>query len=143
MLKQNNLYDFLSNNEKHLLNKWFLTKQDRINVGWYSECIEVLGWTIGLWNEIEYLDVCNEDKLVDKTPNPNQNFQNFITNSKLIDKEKIYSEFDFIYRMHNIAKKEYIGKLNIQTESAYREKHRAILWVVGIENDWDNIITDT
>ena len=143
LIEQHNLNSSLSKNEKDILNKWFLTKQDKINIGWYSESIEVLGWSIGLWDKIEYIDVCDEYRQAENTPDINKSTISFFEKIKLIDKNRIYEEFDFIYRMHGIAKKQNIGKLDNNTESTYREKHKAIIWLAGIEEDWDNINTDT
>lgn len=143
LLKKNNLTKYLSPNEKKLFTKLWISRQDKIDIDWYSECIEILGWTIGLWQNIETLDICDEDKQVDNIPNPHDDYSQFVDKAKLIDKGLIYSEADFIYRMYYIAKRQSIGNLKNNSKSAYRERLRAIDWVVNKKTNWDEVSTDT
>lgn len=143
LLKKNNLLESLSTNEKKLFNKLWLTRQDKIDIGWFSEAIEILGWTIGLWKNIEILDICDEDKQVENTPHPHDDYNHFIDQAKLIKKTLIYSEADFIYRMYWIAKRQTIGKLKNNSRSAYKERLKAIHWVINKNSNWDEVSIDT
>src|SRR5690554_4011017 len=55
------LNDALSENEKKLLFKSSLTKQEKADISWLPEAIEVLGWAIGLWINIPFTEQCDED----------------------------------------------------------------------------------
>jgi len=141
-LTQYNLLDALSKDERKMLKKMFLTKQDKINVLWFAEAIEILGWTIGLWSEVKELDFCNEDRQADKVPQ-RKDPTDFIENAKLIDRFEIYQMADLIYRLHWNAKRKIIGNLGDNSNDVYSERHKAINWVLGTDENWDEVQADT
>lgn len=141
-LREYQLEGFVSGNEKKILTKWFLTKQDRIDASWLSESIEVLGWTIGLWNTIDPLKPCDEDKQILALP-LKKNPIEFINSAQLIDKVEIYKEADFIYRLHWTAKRQTFGELKTHHNDIYSERHKAINWIIEKGTEWDDITTDT
>ena len=141
-LKEYGLINELSNWENEILTKKTLTKQDKINIDWVTESIEVLGWAIGLWNEIPLLDECNENRQADSII-INENPSKFISTSKLIPINEIQEQADLIYRLHWIAKRTEIGRIGKHSNDVYIERHKAINWIIGIGKDWDTINTDT
>jgi hypothetical protein len=141
-LNKHGLISDLSKNEQKILSKFFLTKQDKINIDWVTENIEVLGWAIGLWNDIPILKKSNEERQADNIP-IHQDPSDFINNAELISKEQIYSQADLIYRLHWIAKRDSIGELGKNSNDVYMERHKAINWIIDNEINWDNVPTDT
>ncbi len=141
-LKRYGLYNDLSPQEKKVLNSLFLSKQARTDVDWLTEGIEVLGWAIGLWDEFSPLEQCNEDRQADVVA-LKQDPSDFINNTRLIEVEKILQQADLIYRLHWVAKRAKVGRLGEYSNDIYTERHKAINWVIGIEECWDEIRTDT
>ncbi|MDO3695650.1 DUF4272 domain-containing protein [Wenyingzhuangia sp. chi5] len=141
-LKEYGLIDELSNWENKILTKKTLTKQDKVNIDWVTESIEVLGWAIGLWSEIPLLNECNEDRQADNVP-LNENPVKFITTAEIIPLNEIQEQADIIYRLHWIAKRTEIGKIGKHSNDVYMERHKAINWIIGLSKDWDTINTDT
>lgn len=141
-LKTYKLDPFLSQKERKLLNKWFLSRQDRIDASWVTESIEVLGWSIGLWDSINPLERCDEDKQA-KTLPVKRDPTEFIEGAKLIDKIELYKQADLIYRLHAIAKRKTFGKLKGNTADVYSERHKAINWIINTNMPWDDVVVDT
>lgn len=141
-LRKYNLYQSLSNAENSLLHKWILRKQDKIDSMWASESIEILGWSIGLWNEFDYLTLCNEDRQIEHLPMRKDPFD-FISKAKLIDTRRIYIESDLLSRLHWISKRQTFGTLGKNTRDVYSERCKAINWIVDNRQNWDEVNTDT
>ena len=141
-LKKHGLYSYLSKDEQKLLSKFFLTKQDKINIDWVPESVEILGWAIGLWKDVPILKQCDEDRQADIIP-IRKNPDDFIQTAKLISAVEIYSQADLIYRIHWIAKRDAIGELGIHSNDIYLERHKAINWIINNEINWDDVQTDT
>ena len=137
-----NLNKALSDYEKKLLSKSFLSKQEKADISWLPEAIEVLGWAIGLWTNILFMEQCDEDRQADNIP-IKQDPDGFYRKAKLISKVEIYKMADLMYRMHWIAKRREIGNLGTYSNDVYMERHKAINWIIGINNNWDEIQTDT
>jgi hypothetical protein len=141
-LKTFNLDQFLSPAEHRLLNKWILKKQDQVNAIWASEAIEILGWSIGLWDEFEHLKFCDEDRQISLIP-IRKDPAAFIASANLIEKETIYQEADLIFRLHWLSKREDFGKFKTNTRDVYHERHRAINWIIDNTQNWDDVNNDT
>ncbi|HEY0741548.1 MAG TPA: DUF4272 domain-containing protein [Chryseosolibacter sp.] len=141
-LKAFDLQQFLSPKERRLFSKWFLSNQDKINASWVTESIEVLGWSIGLWNKIDPLKRCDEDKQAQALP-VKRDPSEFINSAKLIDKVELYKEADLIYRLHWVSKRKKIGQLNDHSEGVYSERHKAINWIINKGTSWDDVSIDT
>ncbi len=140
-MKSYNLLNHATLEEQKILKKWFLTRQDKTNLSWMVEAIEILGWTIGLWPEISEVHFANEDRQADAVPQKKDPTK-FIQNAKRIDNNKIYQMADLTYRLHWTSKRENIGELGVNSSSVYKERHKAINWVLGVDS-WDEISADT
>lgn len=141
-LKRYGLYNDLSPHEQKVLSSLFLSKQARTDVDWVTEGIEVLGWAIGLWEEVSPLGPCNEDRQADVVA-LKQDPSDFINNARLIEVEKILQQADLIYRLHWVVKRAEVSSLGEFSNDIYKERHKAINWIIGIEECWDEIRTDT
>ena len=145
--KTEKLWDFVSEYEKKLLSKKKLTKKDRINISWQSECILLLLWTI---NKVDNLGLpieqCNIGEILDLLPNAFDTTKDFIQSAIVRPKVEILDKSDLIYRLHWAAREadskgeDVPGNFDI---GIIQEWHYAINWVTYYDENWDDIITDT
>jgi len=131
------LTDFASDRELGLLSDE-ISGQDRIDCTWLTECLQAISWCLQC-AKLDFDDYCDDD-LNTKFPEPFGDPGEFLESSQLRPFAEIYSMADLHYRYHWLARQG--RELNI-SESAIRERRRALDWVIGAELDWDEVPLDT
>ncbi|WP_052437389.1 DUF4272 domain-containing protein [Vibrio campbellii] len=140
-LNKFNLVGFVSNYEKGLLSQSSIEEQDKINMTWLAESAQALAWCICI-AELDHFKHCDND-LAQKIPfkvDPSE----FIANARLRSIQEIQAQSDLLYRMHwytrecRLTRKECKLSYNIVSE-----RRKAIDWVYGVEEDWDEVPLDT
>jgi len=135
------LMDFVSDYEKRLLEEENISEQDVINMTWLTEAVQSLAWCLGIVG-LDNFKHC-DDNLVEKIPlniDPNQ----FINEAKVRPIIEIQEQADLLYRMHWYARNcRLIGKECNFSEGIVSERRKAIDWVYGVEENWDEIPMDT
>jgi hypothetical protein len=136
----------LSPAEKILFEKEELTNQEKSNVLWRYECINVLLWSLGFIEELKYPSViCDVPMIMGLILE--QGREEFEATSELRSTSEILDEMDKVYRMNwacteaRIKGEEPSGNLN--PDIVY-ERHYVFYWLLHYKNqDWDDITTDT
>jgi len=140
-LDEYDLMDSVTDHEKSLLDLDILPEQERINASWLPECAQALAWCINL-AELNHFDHCDND-LASKIPFKSDPGA-FISNAALKPLEEIQQQSDLLYRMHWYARDCTLngveGPLN---EGIISRRRKAIDWVYGVEEDWDEVPIET
>jgi len=140
-LEQYDLLDDVTHHEKSLLELDILPEQERINASWLPECAQALAWCINVV-ELNHFDHCDND-LASKIPFKTDP-SGFISNAVLRPIEEIQQQSDLLYRMHWYARDcSLTGTESPLNEGVISERRKAIDWVYGVEEDWDEIPMDT
>ena len=141
-LKEYKLWEnAVTNTEKNSLEVEEISTEVKNEYSWLPESIQALAWCLGLV-ELDHFSHCDED-LADNFPLGNDpSF--FIKNAELRPIEQIQKECNLLYRLHWYAKKCYregdVSKVELGVIEARR---KAIDWVYGVENNWDEVPLDT
>ena len=131
-LKKYKLYNDLTEDEKELIGKTLYDEQDFIDAGWLQECIEILGWSLGMCNK--NLDHQNEATLSMAEYIPvMKNPERFIDKAALINIDVIYEEYLVLHHLYHFLKKE--DHLLIDADIIL-ERRRAMNWLVGVDLEW-------
>lgn len=139
-LKDYNLWSYVSHNEQSLLKNKDISEQEIIDIEWLTECSQALAWCLGLV-EMDHFKDYDED-LPDKIPIKKDPTE-FINNSKLRSIEEIQSQSDLLYRMHWYTKHIKFYQKSKLNQSIIVERRKAIDWVYGTEENWDEVPLDT
>lgn len=140
-LKKYALWEYVSGYEKTLLQSDVISEQDRINMEWLSESAQVLAWSIGIV-ELDHFKHCDDD-LATKIPYK-ENPADFIISAQLRPIDEIQEQSDLLYRMHWYARACNLeGKKCVLSASVILERRKAIDWVYGVKQDWDEVPLDT
>ena len=140
-LKKFKLWDYVSTYEKSLLQSDKISEQDRINMEWLSESAQALAWSISIV-ELDHFKHCDDD-LATKIPF-NSDPTNFIASAHLRPIEEIQEQSDLLYRMHWYTRNCKLTDTNcVLSTSTIAERRKAIDWVYGVEEDWDEVPLDT
>ncbi len=140
-IEKYNLVHFVSDYEKELLERKSVEGQDKINMTWLTESAQSLAWCIGLV-VLDHFTHCDDD-LADQIPFKTDP-SDFITNAKLRPIEEIQEQSDLLYRMHWYARNcSLTGKECEFSMSIISERRKAIDWVYGLEENWDEVPSDT
>jgi hypothetical protein len=140
-LEEYGLMGSVSNHERQLLAATRISKQEKINATWLSECAQVLAWAIGLV-DLDHFKPCDDD-LASKVPF-RQSPRDFIARAMLRPIPEIQVQADLLYRMHWYTRNcRLVGKTSLLSGGIISERRRAIDWVYGVEEDWDEIPMDT
>ena len=144
LLEHLNKYDLMphvSSYESELLSQDTIGDQDKINMSRLTECAQALAWCIGLVG-LDHFKHCDDD-LAHKIPfkaNPKE----FIQKAKLRPIAEIQEQSDLLYRMHWYARNcSLTGQECELNEGIVSERRKAIDWVYGVEEDWDEVPMDT
>lgn len=141
-LVESGLIGYASASEKALLGRTKHTEQEKINVGWLAECVQSLAWCMGLV-ELDSLRRC-DDNLASHFPRPFADPSKFIGAAQLRPFEEIYQQADLHYRLHWAARNaRLLGERSIVSEELIMERRKSLDWVIGVEEDWDEISLDT
>jgi|SRR5690242_2897195 len=146
-LKSEELWRFVSDDEKILFSKPELTEKDKINISWQSERIYIMLWTINKVNELGLpIDQCNVGEMLKLLPEFFQSTKEFISSSTSRTTLEILDASDLIYRLHwaarqaDLEEKEIPGDISL---GIVQEWHYAINWITFYDENWDEITTDT
>jgi hypothetical protein len=145
-LKNEDLWDNVSEDERLLFTKPKLTDQERVNVSWRSEAIWLLLWTIHKVDELDLpIDEVNIADIVDRLPKLMSSTKDFIESATIRTTGEILDQSDLIYRLHWATRQ---AELDNDTElelnpSIVVERHYAINWMTFYADNWDDITTDT
>ena len=140
-IQQYDLMPFVSEREKSLLREEVLGDQDKVDMSWQTECAQALAWCIGLV-ELDHFQHCDDD-LAQKIPFKTDP-SDFIRSAKLRPIAEIQEQSDLLYRMHWYARNcRLTGRDCDLNESIISERRKAIDWVYGVEEDWDEVPMDT
>ncbi len=140
-LNKYSLWRYVSHYEKSLLESDKISEQDRINMEWLSESAQALAWALYLV-DLDHFKHCDDD-LATKIPYK-KNPTDFISSSNLRPIEEIQEQSDLLYRMHWYAKHCRLeGKECVISESIILKRRKAIDWVYGVEQEWDEVQLDT
>ena len=140
-LTKYNLMPYVSGYERELLNQDIIGNQDKINMSWLPECAQALAWCIGLV-ELDHFRHCDDD-LAHKIPFKTDP-QKFIQKAELRPIAEIQEQSDLLYRMHWYVRNcSLTGKECELSEGIVSERRKAIDWVYGVEEDWDDVPMDT
>ncbi len=110
-------------------------------MSWQTECAQALAWCIGLV-ELDHFQHCDDD-LAQKVPFKTDP-SDFIRSAKLRPIAEIQDQSDLLYSMHWYATNcRHPGRDCDLSESIISERRKAIDWVYGVEEDWDEVPMDT
>ncbi|UTY58316.1 DUF4272 domain-containing protein [Massilia sp. erpn] len=140
-LAQLGLLDILGSTAKKILASGELTEQQKIDLTWQAEAAQSLAWALGM-TELDHTRPCDED-LADRTPF-GEGEREFIQAAQLRPMSEIQQQADLIYRMHWYAVNcRLVGEACVLNESIIRERRRALDWMYGVAEDWDQVPMDT
>jgi hypothetical protein len=136
------LIDYASSREKELFRRAQHSEQEKINSGRLVECVQCLAWCMGLV-ELDPFKGC-DNNLASHFPGPFIDPSDFINHARLRPFEEIYQQADLHYRMHWAARNARLkGTACAVSEELIMERRRALDWVLGVEDDWDEVPSDT
>ncbi|MGB3465103.1 MAG: DUF4272 domain-containing protein [Cyclobacteriaceae bacterium] len=138
--------DSFSEKEEIWLATDTLTDQDKVNATWRYESLYLLLWSISRVEELPYPSViCPVEEIVAMIIKSSR--EDFAKQAKLRETSEILDMLDLIYRMNwacvdaRLNGEEVSG--NLQPGVVY-ERHYALNWLVNyMDQEWDNISTDT
>ena len=140
-LNRYGLDEWITRRERELLESPSIGEQDKINFTWLTECVQALGWALGLV-ELDPKRRCDDD-LASNFP-PRADPHSFIEGARLRPIAKIQKEVDFHYRLHWWVRDCQLKGLESNIEgSVVLERRRALEWLYGVDPDWDEISLDT
>lgn len=136
------LIKYASAKERDLLGRATHTKQEVNNARWLAESVQGLAWCIGLI-EMSPFKQC-DNTLASNFPKPYFDPSQFIERSQLRPFNEIYQQADLHYRLHWAARNFRISGVQcIVNEELIMERRKSLDWVIGVEEDWDEITLDT
>lgn len=137
-----NIMDYTSDHERDMLTRASVTSQEKIDAEWVVECTQSFAWCLGL-ADLNPLNHCDDD-LASCYPSPHEDPSSFIASAKLKSFSEIYGQADLHYRLHWAARNARLNQDDFPvSESIIRERRRALDWVIGVEDNWDEIPSDT
>ncbi len=140
-LQELGLLDVLGSCSRQMLEAEMLSEQDRFNLMWQAEGAQALAWSLKLV-QLDHLRGCDDD-LASHLPARGSEIS-FFENSSLRPLAEIQEQADLAYRMHWCAVNDrFSGRESQLNESIIRERRRALDWIYGVEEDWDEVPLDT
>ncbi|CAM3797811.1 DUF4272 domain-containing protein [Parendozoicomonas haliclonae] len=142
-LKNFNLWDSLTKEEKHYLSNPTYGTQTQINATWRLEALYVLVWAVKLVPDLPYpSEEASVTDFIDRIPTSSEDPISFINSLELRPISEIMDASDIIYRMH-WAVRNYESSIDIDG-GVIRERHHAINWLTNYDGEsWDWVATDT
>ena len=147
-LKREELWQFVSPEEKQFLESKNPTERQFINAGWRAEALYLLLWVVGKVDNLsDFKEECDADQIKNGCGFYLQSTKGFIETAKLRTEEEVFDMQDSIYDTHwSIRDASLRNKASFSHTAAsiIRERHHAINWAVGYcGQEWDEITTDT
>ena len=142
-LKESNLWEKLSKEEKNYLSKPTYNTQSHTNATWRLEALYLLLWAANVVPTLSYpTEEVMVDEFIDALPRFDESPEHFIESIKLRPVSEIMDASDLIYRLH-WASREYGDTLEIDS-GIVQERHHAINWLTNYDGEnWDWVSTDT
>ena len=136
------LFDSASPNEQRLLNASTISEQDKINCTWLVECVQSLGWCLGLV-DLDPFSQCDDD-LASNFPAAFVDPSEFIRNATLRPFGEIYQQADLHYRLHWAARNSRLTGQECPIQEGFiAERRKPLDWVIGVADEWDEVPMDT
>jgi hypothetical protein len=139
-IRQADLADHLSPAENKFLGQTRYTKQNRAGAAWLAEAVQACAWALG-YLPLHPLEGASDDLAslfldVDA--------QQRISVAQLRPFPELYAEADFHYRLHWAARQAGLDGTEFPLpEIAVEMRRRALDWIIGVPEEWDDISTDT
>lgn len=135
--------EILGSASRDIMEQENLSERDKINLCWQVEGLQALAWALALdLVQLDHTRPCDDD-LASRVPAPEQEID-FIRNATLRPIGDIQEQVDLIYRMHwAAANARFTGTDSSLNESIIRERRRALDWIYGVDEDWDEVPLDT
>lgn len=144
-LQRWNLTDYLTSDEWQIF-RGEAEQNMLMAFTWKYEAYWVLAWALGLVDELAYpANFCDADQAI-AFVSPHQEYAAFLATTKRRSGAEILDQTDLIYRLHwacveaRLQAAEMPSGLN---PDVVLERHMALNWLVGYDDDWDNVSTDT
>lgn len=122
-------------------------KEDKVNVfPWRYEAYWVLVWALGFVDELGMPKECCDCQQATSIVSQYKTFEEFFAAARPKNHDQILDEADLIYRIHwacvdaRLKDKEAPADLN---PDVVMERHMALNWLIGYDEDWDNTSVDT
>ena len=148
-IKDNNLWDSLSPEELAFIEANPATEKQIIDFSWHTERLHVLSWALGVDAELAPADRQTNIEPFKKALSP-INFdtaKRFLKTAKLRDETELFEAADLIERYHWEARNAEIHSSKPSEPvdiEVIQERHHSINWILwGVEEDWDEVTTDT
>jgi len=147
-LKNNNLWEALSEKELNFAETKHPTRQQQIDFSWHIERLYVLTWALGIIAEMIPHDQQGSIKEFQDTISPlnADTASRFIKAAKLRDEIEIWEMAEAIEKAHWEARNAKIKSIPIKGVNLgiIQERHHAINWILwGRQENWDDVNTDT
>lgn len=145
MLKTWGLLDKLSPNEKVLFTGKL--EENKIQVfPWRYEAYWVLVWALGFVKELTLPKECCDGQQAIDIVSQYQSFQDFLAATRPRTQDQILDEADLIFRIRwacvDASLKGQDAPAGINPDVAM-ERHMALNWLIGYDDDWDDTSIDT
>lgn len=144
-LKDETIWEVLSDREKAYFIKAELTDSDKISISWRSECMFILLWVLNKIEKPEWpIDECNISDCLDELPEYLDPATDFIEAASLRSITEILDETDLLFRLNWSLKEKAQTTLKptIKVNSGVvQEWQQALSWVVYKNIDWDDVST--
>ncbi|MCP3774024.1 DUF4272 domain-containing protein [Paenibacillus sp. MZ04-78.2] len=148
MLQKFGVEEYLTENERKLLQDEEPVMDEAINISWQYEAYWTLIWALGLVETLDFPDqTCDCDYAIEVVSSC-ETFEQFLLKTAMRSKEEVLDEADKIYRLHwacvnnriNEGKEAPAG----MDESIVIERRRGLFWMIGYrDEEWDHISMDT
>jgi hypothetical protein len=145
-LKEFDLWDKVSPNERKFLENKNPSDQDKVEHSWKIESLNVLLWSLNKFDDLELpINMCDFEHIED-LPDLSVDPTEWIEKSRLRNKEEILNQVDLIYRIHWATRDAELNNKIIPGNfhpGIVFERHYALNWLVVYADEWDDITTDT
>jgi hypothetical protein len=148
LLKEQGMYEFLTDTEELILQNEDLTEQEEIDFSWNQESVYALSWCLGIVPKmVEPLYESDLNTIYKFLP-PEVDLSKFLHECTLINEQLILQELDYYYNLHwAIRHPESWGagasKVQKYNISIIRERRKAMEWILDDSLAWDDIPLDT
>lgn len=141
LLEKYQVADQLTAKEQAIVHNQVERQQDVVNMVWKYEAYWVLLWALGIVEELNFPNDTIDCDVAIKAVSSCQNLQEFIAQVQLRDLEQILDEADLIYRYDwacvDARLKQQKPPANLNS-SVVVERHAALNWLIGHDEDWDH-----
>jgi hypothetical protein len=145
VLESYELRSHLSPNELAFVIDNSPSQHDRIQFAWRHEAAWTLLWALGFVKELgKPAQICDVNFAV--STKLERTTSQFIEDSELRPIADILDQADLIYRYHWAVRNASIKGQQIPADldpSVTEERHYALNWLIGTEQAWDDVTTDT